>query len=141
MVYLMNFQITYTFIYQKHYFIHFYCLLLSSVFLKTGVVFICFKTDENLGFLTLKLQCRNSANMSAFSLITLVGTLVSWHVLDMPKFKISPSTFSLHTSKIEKGLADLFLDTSTIVSIFRNFKISYNAREEIVQRLSNITVF
>ena len=38
-------------------------------FLKPGVMFPCFKTDENLDFLadSIKLECRTSANISVFS--------------------------------------------------------------------------
>ena len=72
-----------------------------------------------LEFLTdsLKLECRNSANISEFSLITPEGTSVSWHVLDVSKFKISLSISSLHTSENHKGLVDLSLHSSPIVSL------------------------
>ena len=71
-------------------------------------MFACFKTDGNSEFLinSLHLECRNSANISAFSLITLLGTSVSWYVLDVPKFRIYFS-ISLHVSENEKGLEDL----------------------------------
>ena len=51
-------------------------------------------------------ECRNSANTSAFSLIILVGT--SWHVLDVSKFKISLSISSLHISENEKASRSFF---------------------------------
>lgn len=70
-------------------------------------------------FLTesLKLESRNSANISAFSLVTFEGTSVSCHVLDVSKFKISLSISYLHTSEYHKGLVDLSLHYSPIVSI------------------------
>ena len=80
-------------------------------------MFACFKTDGNSEFLIspLQLECRNSANISAFSLITLLGTSVSWYVLDVPKFKIYFSISSLHVSENEKGLEDL-----SNITAFRN---------------------
>ena len=64
-------------------------------------------------FLTdsLMLECRNSPNISAFSLITLVGTSVSWHVLDVSRFKIPLRISSLYNSENEKGLAEFSLHT------------------------------
>ena len=69
-------------------------------------------------FLTdsLMLECRNSANISAFSLITLVGTSVSWHVLDVSRFKIPLRISSLYNSENEKGLAEFSLHTFPKVS-------------------------
>ena len=41
---------------------------------------------------------------------------VSWHVLDVSKYKIYFTISSLHTSENEKGFADLPLRTSPTVS-------------------------
>ena len=46
-----------------------------------------------------------------------MGMSVSWHVLDVSKFKISFSYSSLHTSENEKGLVDLSFNTAPIVSM------------------------
>lgn len=82
-------------------------------------MFLFFKPDRKLEFLIylLRLQCRNSANISAFLLIALVRTSVSWHALDVLKIKIYFSISSLHTSENENGLVDLSLHTFPIVSM------------------------
>ena len=82
-------------------------------------MFPFFKPDRKLEFLIylLRLQCRNSANISAFSLIALVRTSVSWHALDVLKIKIYFSISSLHTSENEKETVDLFLHISPVVSM------------------------
>ena len=65
----------------------------------------------------LKLECRSSANISAFSLLTLVSTSVSGNALDVLKLKIYFSISSLHTSENEKETVDLSFYTSPVVSM------------------------
>ena len=77
-------------------------------------MFACFKTDENLKFLTgsLKLECSNSVNTSGFSVITLVGTSLSWHILDMSNSKYLLVFLLYILLKMKKDL-----HTSPIVSM------------------------
>lgn len=82
-------------------------------------MFACFKTNGYLKFLmdSLKLESKNSASISVFYLITLVGTSVDWHILDVSKLKISFTISSLHNSENQKGIVDLSLHTFPIVSM------------------------
>ena len=77
-------------------------------------MFSCFKTDEKLERLTysLKLECRNSADISLFSWTILVKTSASWHVIDVSQLKVPFTISSLHTSENLKGIVDFFLHTS-----------------------------
>ena len=77
-------------------------------------MFACFKTDKNLKFLTgsLKLECSNSVNTSGFSVITLVGTSLSWHILNMPNSKYLLVFLLYILLKMKKDL-----HTSPIVSM------------------------
>ena len=82
-------------------------------------MFACFKTNGYLKFLmdSLKLESKNSASISVFYLITLVGTSVDLHILDVSKLKISFTISSLHNSENQKGIVDLSLHTFPIVSM------------------------
>ena len=82
-------------------------------------MFACFKTNGYLKFLmdSIKLEPKNSASISVFYLITLVGTSVDWHILDVSKPKISFTISSLHNSENQKGIVDLSLHTFPIVSM------------------------
>ena len=73
-------------------------------------MFSCFKTDEKLERLTysLKLECRNSADISFFSGTILLKTSASWHVVDMSQLKVPFTISSLHTSEKLKGIVDFF---------------------------------
>ena len=44
-------------------------------------------------------------------------TSVPWYVFDASKFKVSLSTSSLHPSENEKRLANISLNTSSMVSM------------------------
>ena len=62
----------------------------SHIFFNTGVIFYCLRVDRNLGFVRelLKLEKRKPANLSPFSLITLVGMFLSWIAFAESRFKI-----------------------------------------------------
>lgn len=72
---------------------------------------IYFPTDGKFFTDSSKLECKNSANIFAFFLITVVGTSISWHILDLSKFKISFSISFFLTSENEKRFIDPFLLT------------------------------
>ena len=59
-------------------------------FFNTGVIFYCLRVDGKVGFVRelLKPEKRKPANLSPFSLITLVGMFLSWIAFAESRFKI-----------------------------------------------------
>ena len=57
---------------------------------------------------TLLGHSQRNTDISAFPLITLVGTSVTWHVLNVSRFKTSFSIPFLHISESKKDLRSFF---------------------------------
>lgn len=78
---------------------------------------IYFPTDGKFFTDSSKLECKNSANIFAFFWITVVGTSISWHILDLSKFKISFSISFFLTSENEKRFFTILFYLLVLVSI------------------------
>ena len=75
---------------------------------ENNVPFMTKNVNFALSTWTLLRHSKRSTDISAFPLITLMGTSVTWHVLNVSRFKTSFSIPFLHISESKKDLRSFF---------------------------------